>query len=62
MNKLAIVYWSGTGNTGDHGQLHRRRRQGVRCGGRHAAPGSYSAARFSEFAVVAFGCLAMGAE
>lgn len=38
MNKLAIVYWSGTGNTETMGQLHRRRRQGVRCGGRHAAP------------------------
>jgi flavodoxin I len=62
MNKLAIVYWSGTGNT-------EAMAKSIAAGARDAGaevelmgPAEFSAARFSEFSAVAFGCPAMGAE
>ena len=62
MNRLAIVYWSGTGNT-------EAMAEGIAEGAREAGaevelmgPGEFSAARFSEFGAVAFGCPAMGGE
>ena len=62
MNRLAIVYWSGTGNT-------EAMAEGIAEGAREAGaevelmgPGEFSAARFSEFGAVAFGCPAMGSE
>ena len=60
MNKLAIVYWSGTGNTETMANCIA---DGARESGAEVAmlpPGEFSAARFSEFGVVAFGCPAMG--
>lgn len=62
MNKLAIVYWSGTGNTETMANCIA---DGARESGAEVAmlpPGEFSAARFSEFGVVVFGCPAMGAE
>ena len=62
MNKLAIVYWSGTGNTEPMANCIA---DGARESGAEVAmlsPGEFSATRFSEFGVVAFGCPAMGAE
>ena len=62
MNKLAIVYWSGTGNTETMANCIA---DGARESGAEVAmlsPGAFSATRFSEFGVVAFGCPAMGAE
>ena len=62
MNKLAIVYWSGTGNTEAMANCIA---DGAREAGAEAAllsPGEFSAARLSEFDVTAFGCPAMGAE
>ena len=62
MNKLAIVYWSGTGNTETMANCIA---DGARESGAEVAmlpPGEFSAARFSEFGVVAFGCPAMGDE
>jgi flavodoxin short chain len=62
MNKIAIVYWSGTGNTEI---MANSIADGVKeVGGEAAllAPGEFSAARLSEFDVTAFGCPAMGAE
>ena len=61
-NKLAIVYWSGTGNTETMANCIA---DGARESGAEVAmlsPGEFSATRFSEFGVVAFGCPAMGAE
>ena len=61
MNKLAIVYWSGTGNTETMANCIA---DGARESGAEVAmlsPGEFSATRFSEFGVVAFGCPAMGA-
>ena len=62
MNKFAIVYWSGTGNTETMANCIA---DGARESGAEVAmlsPGEFSATRFSEFGVVAFGCPAMGAE
>ena len=62
MNKLAIVYWSGTGNTETMANCIA---DGARESGAEVAmlsPGEFSATRFSEFGVAAFGCPAMGAE
>ena len=52
MNKLAIVYWSGTGNTETMANCIA---DGARESGAEVAmlpPGEFSAARFSEFGVV----------
>ena len=62
MNKVAIVYWSGTGNTE---QMAQSIAEGVQGAGGEAvllSPAEFSAERFSEFGAVAFGCPAMGAE
>ena len=62
INKLAIVYWSGTGNTET---MANRIAEGAKEAGVEVelmGPSEFSAARFSEFGVVAFGCPAMGSE
>ena len=62
MNKIAIVFWSGTGNTkamADHIA------QGVRAAGGEAellGPGEFSADRLTAYSAVSFGCPAMGSE
>lgn len=62
MNKIAIVFWSGTGNTkamADHIA------QGVRAAGGEAellGPGEFSADRLTAYSAVSFGCPAMGCE
>lgn len=62
MNNVAIVYWSGTGNTEAMADLIA---QGVRVKGGtaetiHAA--DFSAARLDDYSAFAFGCPAMGDE
>ena len=62
MNKLAIVYWSGTGNTETMANCIA---EGAREAGGEVellAPAEFSAVKLSEYGVVAFGCPAMGAE
>ena len=62
MNKLAIVYWSGTGNTEAMANCIA---EGAREAGGEAAllpPAGFSAHRMGDFDVIAFGCPAMGAE
>lgn len=62
MNKIAIVYWSGTGNTE---LMANCIAEGVREAGGEAvlmAPGEFSADRFHEYSAVAFGCPSMGTE
>ena len=62
MNKLAIVYWSGTGNTETMANCIA---EGAKEAGAQVelmGPGDFSASRLSEFSVVAFGCPAMGSE
>ncbi len=62
MNKIAIVFWSGTGNTE---AMAGYIAEGVRAAGGEAAllgPGDFSASQFSDYSAVAFGCPAMGSE
>lgn len=62
MKKIAIVYWSGTGNTE---KMALCVAEGVKAAGGEAClmgPEEFSADRFAEFDAVAFGCPAMGAE
>lgn len=62
MNKIAIVFWSGTGNTE---AMANYIAEGVRSAGGEAelmGPGDFSADRFSGYSAVAFGCPAMGSE
>lgn len=62
MNQVAIVFWSGTGNTE---MMANCIADGVREAGGEAvliAPGEFSAGRLDEFGAVAFGCPSMGVE
>ena len=62
MNKIAIVFWSGTGNTE---AMANYIAEGVRSAGGEAeqlGPGEFSASQFSAYSAVAFGCPAMGSE
>ena len=62
MKKMAVVYWSGTGNT-------EAMAKAVAAGARSAGAGvdlisaeSFSAADVSKYEALAFGCPAMGSE
>ena len=62
MNKVAIVYWSGTGNTE---KMAFCIAEGVKEAGGEAemlAPGEFAANKFGDYSAVAFGCPAMGSE
>lgn len=62
MNKVAIVYWSGTGNTE---QMAQAVAEGVKNAGGEAellGPADFDASKLSAYGAVAFGCPAMGAE
>lgn len=62
MSKIAIVYWSGGGNTETMANCIA---EGAREAGAEVevmGPAEFSAARFAEFSAVAFGCPAMGTE
>lgn len=62
MNKIAIVFWSRTGNTE---AMANYVAEGVRAAGGEAelmGPGDFSAGRLSAYSAVAFGCPAMDSE
>ena len=62
MNKSAIVFWSGTGNTE---AMANYIADGVRAAGGEAelfGPGDFSLEQLTSFHAVAFGCPAMGSE
>ena len=62
MSKVAVVYWSGTGNTEIMAQ---KVLEGAKAAGAEAAlftAGEFSADTMDDFDAVAFGCPAMGAE
>lgn len=62
MNKIAIVFWSGTGNTET---MANAIAEGVRDAGGEAElfdPGDFSVGQLTSFSAVAFGCPAMGSE
>lgn len=62
MSKVAIVFWSGTGNTE---QMANSIAEGVNNAGGTATllgPADFSADNLNDYDAVAFGCPAMGAE
>ena len=62
MSKIAIVYWSGTGNTES---MAAAVAEGVRDAGSEAVlltPSEFDASMIAAFDALAFGCPAMGAE
>lgn len=62
MNKVAIVYWSGTGNTE---QMAQAVAEGVKNAGGEAdvlTCVEFDSAKLADYGAVAFGCPAMGAE
>ncbi|BAK47468.1 hypothetical protein CXIVA_15020 [Clostridium sp. SY8519] len=62
MRKIAVVYWSGTGNTEE---MARAVAEGIRTAGAQAdlmTPGEFDAAKAGEYDAIAFGCPSMGAE
>lgn len=62
MSKIAIVYWSGTGNTE---AMAAAVADGVKAAGGTAhliTAGEFSPSMVDEFDAIAFGCPAMGAE
>lgn len=62
MKKIAVVYWSGTGNTE---AMANAIAQGAKEAGAQAelfTPATFRASMISDFAALAFGCSAQGAE
>lgn len=62
MSKIAVVYWSGTGNTE---QMANAVAEGAKEAGAEVSTltaDQFSAAKIAEFDAIAFGCPAMGAE
>ena len=62
MSKVAVVYWSGTGNTEEMANAVAEGAKSAGCEVRLAPVAEFSAERMDEFDAVAFGCPAMGAE
>lgn len=62
MSKIAVVYWSGTGNTE---AMARDVMEGARAAGAEVSlftAAEFSADKMDEFDAVAFGCPSMGCE
>lgn len=62
MSKVAIVYWSGTGNTE---AMAAEVAEGAKAAGAEVSlltSAEFDAARMDDFDAIAFGCPAMGAE
>lgn len=62
MNKIAIVYWSGTGNTEIMANCIADGARGAGAAVDVLSPGQFSAADVDNYQAIAFGCPAMGAE
>lgn len=62
MGKIAIIYWSGTGNTEAMAKCIAESAKDAGAKVDMMGPAEFSAARFSEFSAAAFGCPAMGSE
>ena len=57
MNRIAVVYWSGTGHTQAMAEA-----VAAACEGKLVTASEFSADKLADYDVVAFGCPAMGAE
>lgn len=62
MSKIAVVYWSGTGNTEMMAQAISKGAEEAGADVSLLSPGDFSADSLSAYSAVAFGCPAMGAE
>jgi len=60
MSKIAVVYWSGSGNTEEMAKAIAEGAKGVGAGVDMLEPGGFSG--FDGYSAVAFGCPAMGDE
>jgi len=62
MNKIAVVYWSGTGNTE---KMADKVAEGAKASGAEIdvfAASEFSSNKLDEYSAVAFGCPSMGTE
>lgn len=62
MNQVAVIYWSGTGNTQEMAQKVMEGAQNKGASVQIFTPSEFAADRIPEFDTLAFGCPAMGAE
>lgn len=62
MSKVAVVFWSGTGNTEAMAKLVAEGAQEKGAEVSTCGPSDFSAAAVAGFDAIAFGCPAMGAE
>ena len=62
MSKVAVVYWSGTGNTQAMAEAIAEGAKGAGAETLLATPGDFNADMIKDFDAIAFGCPAMGAE
>lgn len=62
MSKIAVVYWSGTGNTEI---MANKIAEGAKSAGAEVdvlSPSDFNASKVADYDAIAFGCPAMGAE
>lgn len=62
MRKVAVVYWSGTGNTEAMANAVVDGAENAGASVEKFTAGEFSASKIEEFDAIAFGCPAMGAE
>ena len=62
MSKIAIVYWSGTGNTESMAYAVSEGAKGVGADTALFTAAEFSGSQVNEYDAIAFGCPAMGAE
>lgn len=62
MSKVAVVYWSGTGNTEAMANAVVEGAQAAGADAELIGAADFNAGRVAEFDAIAFGCPAMGAE
>lgn len=62
MSKVAVVYWSGTGNTAAMAAAVEEGAKGAGAEVTVFGPADFTADKVAEFDAIAFGCPAMGAE
>ncbi len=62
MKKIAVVYWSGTGNTEAMARAVVKGAQGAGASAALCTPGEFGAGQVDQYDAIAFGCPAMGSE
>ena len=62
MSKVAVVFWSATGNTGAMAKAVGEAAASKGAEVDYLGPGEFSSAKLGDYDAVAFGCPAMGAE